>query len=418
MKPILITDGTGGGAAIACSRLLRGLLLAELPNSKWISANGDSSTGATVASTWPPFLPWMVYRIAAGMVKNERTLERHLTRVNGYAVRNLLRRSAPSLISVHNIHGNLDFDFMNMIPASIPIVWTLHDMWPLTGYCCYSYECEKYLNGCCGECPQLEKWGTVLQEPADGWKNREAFFAANRDRLVFVSPSRWLAECAKRRTKEAIRIECIPYGLDLGVYMPLSVEKKQIRRLLGIPEHLPFLLAGAKSNVYARKGIAHLAKAIRLLRESGMGDFSVVTFGAISSVEKENGFISMGNIKEERYMNLLYNAADVFVLPSLADNLPNTLLEATAAGTPCVTFNVGGCPEVVRNGATGFVAKYKDEANLAECIKRVLILPEAEKMRMRENCRRLAEQEYAIEVQGRRYKMLFEEIVEEAAKKM
>jgi glycosyltransferase involved in cell wall biosynthesis len=117
-------------------------------------------------------------------------------------------------------------------------------------------------------------------------------------------------------------------------------------------------------------------------------------------------------VRDERLMNLYYNAADVFVLPSLADNLPNAALEAAAAGTPCVTFGVGGCAEAVLDGTTGFVAGRGDAAALAEGISRIISMRGGERQAMRAKCRECAVDRFAPSMQAARYVRIFEELLD------
>ena len=119
-------------------------------------------------------------------------------------------------------------------------------------------------------------------------------------------------------------------------------------------------------------------------------------------------WLHKGLIHDEELLNLWYNVADVFVLPSMADNLPNTLLEASAAGTPSVVFDTGGCAEIVRDGETGFVVEKGDVAALADRVLRVLTMPEAPIRTMQARCRSVAESEYGLVLQARRYAALFD----------
>ena len=115
------------------------------------------------------------------------------------------------------------------------------------------------------------------------------------------------------------------------------------------------------------------------------------------------GWRLAGTIEDERLLNLYYNAADAFALPSLEDNLPNTLLEAMAAGTPCVTFDVGGCGEVVKEGVTGYTARAGDAADLADRVVQILSASSEERDAMALACRERAVKCYALSVQAHRY---------------
>jgi glycosyltransferase involved in cell wall biosynthesis len=115
-------------------------------------------------------------------------------------------------------------------------------------------------------------------------------------------------------------------------------------------------------------------------------------------------------VRDEALLNLYYNAADVFVLPTMADNLPNMLIEAVAAGTPCVASDIGGCGDVVVNGVTGYLASSGDEASLADAIKRVLSATPGEKEEWSNKCRAFAAQSFDSHLQAERYLALYEEL--------
>lgn len=403
---LLISDVTYGGAAVACRRLLHGLKNNGDWESLWIAAAGACDKDAGIASLWPSALALARYRLCYRMCKSETGRRRSEVVLNESNVIRVVRKWKPDTINVHNIHDATSFRLVTQLPRDVPVVWTLHDMWPLTGYCCYSYECCQYLNGCRGGCPEAGKWGIDFPPPSREWDMREQFFLDNRDRITLVSPSRWLAERAKQRFNNKLRVECIPYGLPLDQFRPVD-SKAKVRAVLGLPVDRHIILAGAQSVADKRKGTGLLVEATDMLRKRLGGALAIVLFGEMAGIPLPEGFICTGTIRDEQLLNLYYNAADVFVLPSLADNLPNVLLEATAAGTPCVAFDTGGCSEIVRDGQTGFVAKYKDAEDLARCIERVLVMQDDQTQHMRKLCRNVAESEYGLHLQSERYAKLF-----------
>ena len=406
----LISDLTWGGAAIDCSRLFDGLRELDAISLEWRACDGDSGSGVVVGSDWPSVPYLALTRIVQRFDRSGVTVSRLDKAAAGKAVSKYLAKQNPSLINLHNIHEQLNFDILQQIPRSIPIVWTLHDMWPLTGYCCYSFDCDKYLHACQGECPQAGKWGTVLRQQDREWQKRQSFFDKNQHRITFVAPSQWLVNCAEARFNGNIRVEHIPYGLDLAEFKPLA-EKNDLRRILGLSDKSAMVLVCAASLEDERKGTRLLVEALSHVEKQK--EITVVAVGKKWSADwLPSSWVYPGVIRDTQLMNLYYNAADVFVLPSLADNLPNTLVESTAAGTPCVTFDVGGCAEVVRDGKTGFVAQLGSTESLAECILRVLNLTANEAEKMRQRCRLVAEEEYSQELQAKRYLKLFDEMME------
>jgi len=245
------------------------------------------------------------------------------------------------------------------------------------------------------------------------WQAKQRFFVSNCDRMLMVAPSRWLADCARSRFGGEIRVECIPNGLNLDTYYPLARDCN-VARLLGLPVGRPIILVGAASLEDERKGTKLLVEALAQVEEQKQ--ITVVAVGKKWNADwLPSSWVYPGVISDSQLMNQYYNAADVFVLPSLADNLPNTLVESTAAGTPCVTFDVGGCAEVVRDGKTGFVAQPGSTKSLTECVLRVLDLSQNEAMEMRQHCRSVAENEYSQELQAERYMKLFNEVLSGAS---
>ena len=405
---VLVSDGTYGGAAIACSRLRRGLLgLGE--NVQWISLNGVQTREVTVVATWPPLMPLLTHRIVMAITRSESCRRWACDQVGNAAMLACVGKIRPRLINLHGIHEGMTFRLAERLPRQLPLVWTLHDMWPITGYCCHSMECDKYATGCFGDCPQMGAWGKALRSPEHEWRRRNAFFRSTQKRLILVSPSQWLAGCARRRVPGNVRVEHIPNGIDLNIFRPLS-SQECAKQVLGLPTDQPVILGGACSLSDKLKGASILVAALSRLRAAGVR-FTFVTFGDAATPLME-GEHRLGVVRDEAALNLCYNAADIFVHPSLADNLPNVLIESLAAGTPCVTTHVGGCPEIITDGRTGLVAKAQNIENLAYCIHEILASPQSVQRAMRTECREVAERNYSLELMASRYDKLFQLMVE------
>jgi glycosyltransferase involved in cell wall biosynthesis len=198
--------------------------------------------------------------------------------------------------------------------------------------------------------------------------------------------------------------------IPIDVFRPIG-NKIAVRQVLNLPLDGAIVLCGAQTVSDPRKGTRFLIDALKKIREKRRDSIKVVAFGyKPSDGTLPDDWVHTGTIHDEALLNLYYNAADVFVLPSLADNLPNTLIEATAAGTPSVTFDSGGCAEVVRDGANGFVARAGDAGHLAECIEKVLAMKDDQRLEMGEACRQIALREYDPKMQAQRYIELFESI--------
>lgn len=261
-------------------------------------------------------------------------------------------------------------DIESLARLGKPVVFILHDMWPMTGGCHYSFECEKYKTGC-SNC-QMFPGSQSFDLAASGFKRKQKLYE-KYDNLYFVSPSKWLYECAKQsaltRDKPVFHI---PNVLDQVKFKPF--DKKVARQILNIEPEEKVIAFGAVSVDSPYKGWHYLQSALNILHERQPDEnISVVVFGGgdKNAMEKSIPFKSrfLGRISDEHAMAVLYNAADLFIAPSLADNLPYVIFEALSCGTPVVAFNTGGIPDLVRHKFNGYLARYKDAEDLAQGIE-------------------------------------------------
>lgn len=269
------------------------------------------------------------------------------------------------------LNGFLNLNsFKQIAKTGKPVIIILHDMWSITGGCHYSFDCDKYLTGC-SECPMFIK-AKKNDFSKKGFDSKLKFYA-KYDNLFFVSPSKWLYECAKKAllTKDK-PVFYIPNALDNTIFKPS--DKKMARQILNIDPDDTIIAFGATSVNSSRKGWTYLQKALEILHaENQMKNISVVVFGSgnnkkvADSIPFKTKF--MGYLMDEYSTALVYNAADVFIVPSVADNQPTTVQESLSSGTPVVGFNVGGIPDMISHKENGYLAKYKDAEDLAEGIK-------------------------------------------------
>ncbi|MEL0028440.1 MAG: glycosyltransferase family 4 protein, partial [Perlucidibaca sp.] len=255
-----------------------------------------------------------------------------------------------------------------------PVVWTLHDMWPVTGGCHYAAGCEGFLTAC-GRCPQL-----ASQDPRDISARR---FAAKAELLKradvhFVSPSRWMADEARRSGLIQDRpVHVIANGLDLQRFQPL--DRAMARQALGLPADRPVVLFGAiNAHGDERKGAHLMLAAVRQLEAEGWQDGRqplYVVFGASAPAGDVLAGLPVhhvGRLHDDVALALLYSAADVMVVPSLQETFGQTASEAMACGTPVVAFAATGLLDVVAHGETGYLAQPYEAADLAAGIRWLL----------------------------------------------
>ncbi len=251
-----------------------------------------------------------------------------------------------------------------------PVIIFMHDMWSITGGCHHSFTCEKYKTKCydCQFFPGHKK----NDLSAKGFRKKMKLYSGFSN-LYFVSPSKWLKECAESSSLTRNReIFLIPNLLDRKIFRP--VDKKAARVLLNIDNGNRVIAFGALAIDSPYKGWEYLKNALDKLsgtyRETTI---SVLIFGKcnVEVIRKNIPFdtVFTGYLKDEYSAALVYNAADVFVTPSLADNLPTTVLESLSCGTPVVGFRTGGIPDMIEHKINGYLAEYRNSDDLAEGIK-------------------------------------------------
>ena len=237
----------------------------------------------------------------------------------------------------------------------------MHDMWPFTGICHHAHECTAY-DTQCTQCPQNANMlaRKTFNAKCVIWHN-----------MHFVGCSEWITSLAqKSRLTTDSKICSIPNPIDTTLYIPLS--KQEARKQLGIEPNGKYILFGAMNTTSALKGFQYLYEADKIILSN---DVQYIIFGknaedVVSRLNHKG--ICMGYVNDEQKKALIYNAADVFITPSLAENLPNMIMEAMACGTPCVGFQIGGIPEMIDHQINGYVARYRDAVDFANGINWLL----------------------------------------------
>lgn len=326
----------------------------------------------------------------------------------------LLRRTRwvreADVIQVFNTHGGY-FSHLALIPLSRyrPVVWRLSDMWAMTGHCAYSYECERWETGC-GVCPHLDEYPRLrMDTSAFLWRVKDWVY--ERSRLTLVAPSTWMAALVKRSPLlSRFSVHVIPNGLNTDTFHPLP--KSRAKEQLGLDPRDRVILFSAASVLDERKGGAILQEAIRRAAGDGLQNVTLLVMGRNAGAWQADGPFrtkNLGHIGDERTLATAYSAADVFVLPTLAENLPNGILESMACGTPVVSFDVGGVADAVRHMETGYLVAYRDAADLVKGLTMLLESPNL-RARMSQRCREIVEREYTLDLQAHRFLSLYREL--------
>ncbi len=279
-----------------------------------------------------------------------------------------LVRSA-DIINLHWVSdGFLDFNsfFSN---CDKNIVWTLHDMNAFTGGCHHSDNCNGFIIDC-AKCPQLKN--TLDDDIAKKTLEMKSTAIAKirNNQLKIITPSHWLSEKSKSsKLFSKFNHTVIPNGIDPAIFFPQN--KKESRKLFLFPDDKKIILFVSHNINNPRKGINILIEAFNQLQIINP-NLLLCSVGSISNeLSSINNLIQLGYIKSDEQMARLYAAADVFVLPSLAENFPNTICESLFCGTPVVAFNVGGVSEQVNN-SNGFIVDKINATDLKDAIEKCL----------------------------------------------
>ena len=256
-------------------------------------------------------------------------------------------------------------DVKKLLDLNKLVVCYMHDMWPITGICHYSFDCNQYMSRCVN-CNQIKSSNYATKI----FDLKKKLLGGNSN-LIFYTPSSWLKSCVN---KSAIFGEnksfVLPNPVNTNIYKPQN--KAFAKNFFGLnndKKHILFLAFGGSENVY--KGWGYLEKALNLLDCNK--DYELVLVGnKVENIKLPFKLHSIGYLTDDIALSLLYNAVDIFVTPSMADNYPNVILESLACATPVVGFDIGGIPDLVKTGKTGYLAKYKDSADLARGIEYVL----------------------------------------------
>lgn len=410
MHVVMLSDLESiGGAAIAASRLAGGLCTLGHKVTRLVHTPDVQEDPWTTKSLAPSYRQFTALTVVQG-VMGMRLYERVASLRTRLRLERALGELRPDVINVHNLHGATGAgwgpELLGVCCRHAPSVWTLHDMWSFTGRCAYAYDCRKFITGCNASCPTPREHPALSPNRIAGaWKQRQRLLAEHPN-LVAVCPSRWLAREARAGLWAGHRAEVIPYGLPLEIYQP--IDKYLARGALGIETPSPVLLAVAEFLTDRRKGKGLITEAMQHVSSRSL-TWVTMGHGGLSFQADGLHLHSLGYVDHERTKVLAYGAADMFVHPAPVDNLPNTVMEAISCGVPVVGFATGGVPDMVRPGQTGWLADEISPQAFARTIDKALA-DTRQGLDLRASCRTVAETEYGLEMQARRYLELFESL--------
>ena len=316
------------------------------------------------------------------------------------------------LIHLHNLHGYyLNIDFIKFLgKLNIPVVWALHDGWPMTGRCAYLFECDQWKTGC-GRCPDLKRYPkTYLDSSNFMWKKKKEYFNSNWCPII-VCPSKWLADMVKKSYLDKYQIAVIPNAIDTEVFKPKN--KDIIRKKLRISSKKKVILFVAADLKDEIKGTKYFFEALQYVE---VENYMVITVGKKVNFGEytENKFEvkQLGYISDKRFIANIYNAADIFCITSIDEVFGLTVTEAMACGVPVVGFKVGGIPEQATKDC-GIMVEAKDTKALGKAMGK-LLNDEEMRRNFSLNCRERVLQNYTIEKFRDRYIKVYNDALRRA----
>lgn len=384
MRVLLInTSERIGGAAVAASRLMEALKNNGIKAKLLVrDKQTEQITVVALRRSWKLVWKFVWERIV--IWKANRFKKNNLFAVDianaGTDITSLPEFQQADVIHLHWINqGMLSLKNLEKILASgKPVVWTMHDMWPCTGICHHARECEGYRQEC-GSCPFLYGNGHRHDLSYRVFRRKQRLY--HDYPLTFVTCSHWLEEKARQSAlTTGHKIVCIPNPLNINLFKPHN--KVTAHERLRLPSDKKLILFGSVKITDKRKGIDYLIESCNILanKHAELKDqLAVVAFGKQSEQLADLlpfKVYPLDFVQDEHQLVDIYNAVDLFVTPSLEENLPNTIMEAMACGTPCVGFNVGGIPEMIDHLHNGYVAQYKSSDDFANGIYWVLTDPD------------------------------------------
>ncbi len=314
------------------------------------------------------------------------------------------------VIHLHNLHGEYFSPFaLPELTALKPTIWTLHDTCSFTGHCGNFMDCNKWEDEECNNCPYVSLYQSLPFDTAhEIYKTKEKIYATMADDITLVAPSQWLVDKVKKSILKRFDIKLIPNGIDEHIFKPYN--KQEIRKELKLPQNKKILLfscAGGTASPW--KGGEYIEKVYNTLKKNKDMFFLVIGGNKQELIAKN--YLQLPYVTDERELAKYYNAADLFIYPSKADNHPLSVIEALACTLPVITFNTGGIPEIVEHMKTGYIAPQFD---VTDFIKGINLFLSDDNLRSNAGikARKIVEEKFTQELMNSRYLDLYNEVFE------
>ena len=404
----LCTSDIEHGAARAAYRIHSGLQQIGIDSRMLVRAKLTIDSSVIAETNWRTKLAPSLSNLPLKLYRH-RLKQLFSTQWTPDTIATRVKQLDPDAINLHWIcNGFVQIE--TLAKFGKPLIWTLHDMWPLTGGCHYSQDCDRFQANC-GNCPQLtsdrnwdlSRW--IWQRKRKAWQNLN---------LTIVSPSHWLAHQARASSLfNSLSVKVIPHGLNLEKYQPIA--QATARQLLNLPSDKKLILFGASPGTTSepRKGLQFLQPALKkLLQHQDLQQLELVIFGANQPkqpLDIEFPIHYLGQFHDDVALSLVYSAADVMVVPSMQEAFGQTASESLACGTPVVAFNVTGLKDIITHQQNGYLAQPFEIEDLAKGI--TWVLSDRKRLtRLSHQARLKAEQDFSLELQANRYLNLYQEL--------
>ncbi len=272
----------------------------------------------------------------------------------------------PDLIHCHNLHGwyiNLPLFFRYVKKHKIPMVWTLHDCWAMTGQCPHFtiLKCDKWKTGC-HDCPYPHnEYPESYVDRAEAMWNLKKKWFTGVENLTIVTPSQWLAKLVKQSFLKEYPVQVINNGIDLNLFKPTNSTFRERYGLEG-----KYIILGVSLGWNYKKGLDVFVELAQRLSDN----YQIVLIGTNEEVDQQlpKNIVSIHSTNNQKELAEIYSAADVFVNPTREENYPTVNMEALACGTPVVTFKTGGSPEML-DETCGVVVPCDDVEKLKKTVE-------------------------------------------------
>ena len=402
MKITILSAGEIGGAGGAAKNLQKGLMHLGVS----VSFISEEKVASLRVNIFPKLKQW--WQVRKNILRNSKYLNKapagfdHFSfgRTGYQGLHEHAEVKTGDVISLHWLSYLIDYPtFFKQINK--PLIWTLHDTNLFTGGCHYTFGCQKYETDC-ADCPQLAA-GVRAYAAKDNLKIKiDSLKHINPANVVVVSPSVWLKNMSEKSILfKGYQHFHIPYGIDTDVYKRL--DKTQSRVKLGLGNDKLVVLFVATSISEHRKGFDIILKLSDELKHRD--DIQFVAVGKTD--ESYPNILNLGYIKDSNSIAMAYSAADVFIIPSRQDNLPNTMLEALCCGTPVIGYKTGGIIDAIQHGENGFLV---DQENVTDIVEYLMAMNNKTIVFNNDKISENARQKYSLEKQALAYKEIIEEL--------